>query len=217
MNFILVKDDTEASIRSLAGSTATSRPGTPSTSIGMSAPPESPQSTASRGRKVSRQVSGMDKTSQCSSMNFSIHYDESIEKMLIEKAEDSFHLPTHTLISPLVQPVAPVSTSQKMSVSGRFTVSPAQSIPMSVSFKQKLGTRTPTKSESSCGHSIPEPEMQFKMSDTSLHVTHVDEKAQNAEQKKPLLPDAIELGCKFHSIINILVSLYKVFQLHFIY
>jgi hypothetical protein len=189
-----VEDESGASLRSLAGSAATSRPATPSTSIGMSAPPESPQSYASRGRKVSRQVSGIDKTSQCSSMNYSIHHEESIEKILLEKGDDSFHLPTHTLISPIAQSIPTPTANHKKSISGRFTVSPAQNIP-SVSFKPKNETGTPPKSESSASQSLIETEMQFKMSDTSL--SHIDEKAQNADQKKPLLQDSIELGRKF--------------------
>ncbi|XP_060598129.1 transient receptor potential cation channel subfamily M member 6-like [Ruditapes philippinarum] len=157
----------------------------------MSAAPESPQSYASRGRKVSRQVSGIDKTSQCSSMNYSIHHEESIEKILLEKGDDSFHLPTHTLISPIAQSIPTPTANHKKSISGRFTVSPAQNIP-SVSFKPKNETGTPPKSESSASQSLIETEMQFKMSDTSL--SHIDEKAQNADQKKPLLQDSIELG-----------------------
>lgn len=80
---------------------------------------------------------------------------------------------------------------------------------MSVTARQKAGNLTPTKSESSYTMSFgqQEPDMQFKMSDSSLH-QFTEKIADLPENQRALLTD-FEIVCKLYILFwNIVIWIY---------
>jgi len=131
----------------------------------------------------------------------------SIASLHQEPLDDGFHQIGSTVIVPMNQgqPAGiPVNTSRAQQRMGRFSVSPAQSIPHAFLNRQK-SIRTPTRSECSTTHESSqkgsrEPSMQFKMSATSLHEDLSEAETPKVpgspvpdETQRPLLMDYLEV------------------------
>lgn len=193
-----------------AGSTTSvscSTPRADTVSVDISLPRSSVSKTRRRIFKKGPDSVGGDKESHCSGLSNRSLLRDSMLDLQEDPSDDGFHITVHTVISPLTVPSQ--STSQpgekpEKKVTGRFSVSPVDGIPISASVRSRP-ERTQTVSESSVAHSgkmspdmakiSREPSIQFRMSDMSLLPEH--DKQHETSDQHPLMMDYFEAGRRY--------------------